>query len=300
MNREDLIYKWLNHNLSTEEQKAFEALEDYDSLIRMDSTLKTFKAESYNTKAEYAEVNAKIGRSDKPTINWLNHVLRVAAVVVIGLSIFYYTTTLDTKIDTVVAEQQSVTLPDASSVTLNAVSSLSFKNHDWNDERIVNLRGEAFFKVAKGKTFTVKTSNGEITVLGTEFSVKQRQNYFEVICFEGLVSVTHHSKTVQLRPGDSYNYIDGILTTNQHKAIINKQPNWLSGESSFERVSLHHVVEELENQYAIDIVTNDVDTSRLFTGSFTHKDLDLALKAIIIPMNLRYEHSNNSIIFMRD
>ena len=32
MTREELIKKWLDNNLSTEEQKAFEQLEDYDEL----------------------------------------------------------------------------------------------------------------------------------------------------------------------------------------------------------------------------------------------------------------------------
>jgi ferric-dicitrate binding protein FerR (iron transport regulator) len=47
---------------------------------------------------------------------------------------------------------------------------------------------EAYFQVKKGQTFSVNTTDGVVKVLGTHFNVKQRKNYFEVNCFEGLVS----------------------------------------------------------------------------------------------------------------
>jgi hypothetical protein len=45
MNREELIKKWLDNNLNSEERNAFEKLEDYTELIQLDSALKAFKAQ---------------------------------------------------------------------------------------------------------------------------------------------------------------------------------------------------------------------------------------------------------------
>ena len=94
---------------------------------------------------------------------------------------------------------------------LNAKSLLAFNKKDWKQEREVELDGEAFFKVAKGSSFNVITKSGTVTVYGTQFNVKQRDNYFEVICYEGLVGVTYNSQETKLKPGDSFLIIDGEI-----------------------------------------------------------------------------------------
>jgi Fe2+-dicitrate sensor, membrane component len=65
-------------------------------------------------------------------------------------------------------------------VNLNSSSQLSYSKNKWDSKREVTLNGEAFFKVSKGSTFDVITLNGKVSVLGTQFNVKQRENYFEV------------------------------------------------------------------------------------------------------------------------
>ena len=144
----------------------------------------------------------------------------------------------------------------------------------------------------------VITNDGTVSVLGTQFNVKQRGSYFEVTCFEGLVSVAHNGKTVKLKPGNSFKVIDGKQITEGKENIL--QPLWLEGESSFKSVPLKYVITELENQYKESITTENIDTSRLFTGSFTHNNLDLALKSITIPLNLSYSKSGKSILLKRE
>ncbi|NNF85655.1 MAG: anti-sigma factor, partial [Winogradskyella sp.] len=43
MKREELILKWLDHNLNDEELKAFEALEDHKDLLRLSQASAAFK-----------------------------------------------------------------------------------------------------------------------------------------------------------------------------------------------------------------------------------------------------------------
>ena len=74
----------------------------------------------------------------------------------------------------------------------------------------------------------------------------------------------------------------------------------MRGESSFKSVPLKHVISEFENQYNLKITSEDIDTSRLFTGSFTHKNLDLALQSVTIPLNLSYSKSEKSIVLTRE
>ena len=44
------------------------------------------------------------------------------------------------------------TLPDHSEVVLNADSEITYKKSNWDTNRKLELQGEAYFKVAKGKT----------------------------------------------------------------------------------------------------------------------------------------------------
>jgi len=298
MKREELIKKWLDHNLNTEEQIAFEQLDDYNELMKMDSALRDFKAPKFSSTQSYQEVKTKLKPKVSQPQQWLKPLLRIAAVLAIGFSIYYFTTTLDTSINTEIAEQTTIALPDDSMVNLNANSTVTYNESHWNKTRAVKLQGEAFFKVAKGKKFDVITEDGIVSVLGTEFNVKQRHSYFEVTCYEGLVAVTYNNKTTKLKPGHSFKIIDGkLLATEKENAV---QPQWLHGESSFTSVPLKHVIKEFENQYNRTLITENIDLSRLYTGSFTHNNLDLALKSVTIPLNLSYSISEESILLKRE
>tara|TARA_R110002049_G_scaffold261326_1_gene437412 strand:+ start:258 stop:1154 length:897 start_codon:yes stop_codon:yes gene_type:complete len=298
MKREELIKKWLDNNLNTEEQNAFEQLEDYNDLIKMDATLKGFKAPEFSINQSYEALKPKLKPEQPASKQWIKPLLRIAAVLAIALSVYMYTSNLDTEVNTIIAEQTTIALPDNSTVELNANSSLSFNEKSWSDNREVKLNGEAFFKVAKGQKFDVITEEGIVSVLGTQFNVKQRESYFEVTCYEGLVGVTHNNKTIKLKPGHTFTFIDGKLLANEKENAV--QPIWLHGESSFKSVALKHVIAEFENQYSIKIHTDQIDTSRLFTGSFTHNNLDLALKSVTIPLNLSYSISGKSILLKRE
>lgn len=297
MNRDELIKKWLDHNLSTEEQIAFEQLKDYHDLIKMNQALKHFKSPEFSAEASYQNLQTQL-KSNTKTKNWLTPLLKVAAIFIIGISVFYYTTTLDSDFNTTIAQHTTIELPDASSVDLNSNSTLSFNESDWKEKRIVQLHGEAFFKVAKGQKFDVITEEGTVSVLGTQFNVKQRNAYFEVTCYEGLVAVTHNDKTITLKPQESFKTIDGKLFANEK--VSTAQPSWLRGESSFENVPLKYVISELKNQYQIEIETDAIDLSRTFSGSFTHKNLDLALQSVTIPLNLGFKKSGNTILLKRE
>jgi len=296
MNRDDLIKKWLDHNLNPEEQKAFEALEDYDDLLKLSNHLEGFKAPHFDTETELEQLKAKLPQQKAKSI--LKPLLRIAAILLIGFSVYFYTTTLDSEFKTDIAQTIHIDLPDASTVALNASSELSFNKSSWDDSREVTLQGEAYFKVAKGATFDVKTNAGVIRVLGTQFNVKQRDHYFEVTCFEGLVAVNFNTKETKLNAGERFTIMDGKLIANEKETKT--QPSWMTNESAFASTPLKFVLNELERQYAITVDRNGIDETMIFSGSFTHTDLDLALKSITIPTGLRYTLTNATVTLTRD
>ncbi len=299
MEREKLIKKWLDNELNSQELEAFKTLEDYDDLIKLSNHVKQFKAPKFNPSEEFKKLHSNIKTHPQLSKKWLKPLLRVAAIITICFSAYYYTTTLDTTITTIAGKKTNVMLPDASEVTVNASSNIVFNKSNWNDKRVVSLEGEAYFKVAKGSTFNVNTNAGIVTVLGTQFNVKQRDNIFEVICFEGSVRVSHSSATIVLKPGDSFLIIDKKQVYKEKENII--KPSWVDNTSNFKSLPFKYVINEFERQYNVVIKTNDIDVEQLFTGSFVHNDKKLALKSITLPLNLNYTISDNTtVVFTRE
>ncbi|WP_243878615.1 FecR family protein [Winogradskyella pelagia] len=298
MKKEELIKKWLDHDLSSEEQRVFEQLDEFEQLKKIDNGLKSIDAPEFNAKDEFSKLQLGEKHVKPNGMKLLNSVIRIAAVVVLGVSIFYYVINSDTKILTEIAQQSSIVLPDNSTVKLNASSSISYNKWFWDSNRDISLEGEAFFKVAKGKKFNVITEDGIVSVLGTEFNVKQRDGIFDVTCFEGKVAVEHNNTSLTLSPGMSFTIIDGKQVAKKNDT--SRQPTWLWGESQFSSVPLKYVLMELESQYNVEVDHQGIDTSRLFSGSFSNKNLELALKSISIPLNLNYEIKGNTIILARE
>ena len=298
MKREELISKWLDNNLNDQELEAFKNLEDYDDLVKLNNSVQAFKAEDFNTSAELDTILSKIKSTKKQTTHWIKPLMRVAAILAVCFSLYYYTTTLDTTITTEFAQKTTIELPDASSVSLNAKSLLAFNKNNWKHEREVELNGEAFFKVAKGSSFHVITKSGTVTVYGTQFNVKQRDNYFEVICYEGLVGVTHNSQETKLNPGDRFLIIDGKIIAKEKENRTT--PSWLNNESQFKSLPFKEVIAEFERQYNVTFDVKDIDTNQLFTGGFPHDSLDTAIESITLPLHLTHSKTNNTITLKRE
>lgn len=299
MNKEALILKWLDNDLSPEELEAFKALEDYEAIIKLSNYSKGFKAPEFNTDEALQTVLTNIKKQPNRQTNWLSPLLKIAAILAICFGAYYYTTTLDTTINTHYAEKSLIQLPDHSEVNLNALSKITYNPKQWTkDNRNLKLEGEAFFKVKKGSTFNVVTSSGIVTVVGTEFNVKQRQNYFEVTCYEGIVKVTSNNIDTKLKAGDSFLIINDH--TIERITFNTKKPDWLNNVSSFISVPLSEVLDEFGRQYNVKIDAKTIKQDVLFSGKFTHNDINIALQSITQPLQLRYKKVNKTIILTRE
>lgn len=297
MENEQLIKKWLNNELTPEEEAIFKGSDDYSKNQAIIDDAQAFKASNFYQLEDFASFKKHYNENQKKSkqLNWKLPFLRIASVIVVALcvySVFYFNNT--TEIKTLAAEKTTFELPDASSVTLNSVSEVSFNKRNWDSNRSLNLKGEAFFKVSKGNTFDVVTSAGTVTVVGTQFNVKQRQNFFYVECYEGIVSVTSDTITRKLYAGDSFKIYNGSFSED-HSNLI--EPQWISNSSTFHAIALKDVLSELERQYNLEITHQNVNIEKLFTGTFTHNNLEQALISIIQPMNLNYEvNSSNRVV----
>ena len=179
-------------------------------------------------------------------------------------------------------------LPDQSSIEITPGSSISYNEQTWETKRDVSLKGEAFFNVEKGQSFTVKNEHASVVVLGTSFNVKQIDQSTEVICLSGKVSVISNESAEQ-----------EIITANEsatvHRNDVRKQKHskiyipWKEEEYAYSKVSLKTIFTEIERSYNVDILVNDNDIDQAFTGSFEKSSLDNVLQNICWPMKLDYK-----------
>ena len=296
MDKETLIKKWLNNELTQAEQEAFDALHDADLYKEIIDEAKRFKGSEHVNALPFESLENALSRPTKTSTKWLRPLVSVAAIFLIGFALF--TLVLkdnSTTVRTTLAMNESITLPDNSKVALNELSEISYNAKTWNDSRELTLAGEAYFDVEKGNQFTVVTPIGQVRVLGTEFNVLSRDSIFEVVCYEGLVEVTYNNKSIELPKGAKFSFKNGgTLNSN----IIVSQPFWLTNMSVFEAIPIEQVILELQNIYEIQVDYNSSKTLN-FTGAFAHNDLENALKSITQPLGLTYTLDTNKMVIIR-
>ncbi|MEL0455881.1 FecR family protein [Flavobacteriaceae bacterium SZ-1-7] len=297
MDKDYLNKKWLAGDLTEEEGKAFELIEDNELLKKIVDEAPVFSVSHFSKAKDFDELKPQIDAKKhlKKKHNWLNPMLKIASVLVVGFAVYFLLFSNNTvSIETAAAEKRLVQLPDASQVTLNAASEIEYDEKTWADKRSVTLEGEAFFKVAKGSNFDVNTAVGKVTVVGTRFNVKNRKNLFEVSCFEGQVLLTYGKEKWAVLPGNMYRIINGEVTTDIVDA--GSKPLWLSNASYFKKVPFSEVVQELERQYNVEISVDENTANQLFTGGFNHYNLKEALKSITLPLKLKFVMDSSSKI----
>ena len=297
MKKEKEILKWLDGELSSKEIVDLKQSEDFDTIEKIVHYASHIDTPKINAEEALAAFKNRNLTKKKPKVRplYFSTVFKIAAVFLVLLTSAYFLfLNSNQSFETGIAQTKSFKLPDNSNVLLNASSKITFNENNWDKQRSLTLEGEAYFEVQKGKTFSVQSADGLVKVLGTHFDVKQRNNYYEVSCFEGLVSVTYNNTTVKLPPGKSFRVINNrIEKTDDFDA---QKPSWLQKESSFTRIPLNLVIAELERQYDIKIETENIDTTKLFTGSFTHSNQKVALESITIPLQLSYKVKGKTII----
>lgn len=288
----------MNDELSVAEKKEFEASEEFAELKRLLDAVNNFAAPPYDATKEFGKLskNTIKNRPGVSLVKRLSPVVRIAALVIFVLMIGYvvYNHSGNTKTGKDwIAEQSVLYLPDSSVVLLNADSKIRFLATNWENQRNVELRGTAFFRVKKGSQFNVETKQGTVTVLGTEFEVKDRGDIYKVTCYSGAVRVLANEHSVVLHPNSVFRIIDN---KKENYTIANKtEPDWLNGESSFKSVPIKYVINELERQYDVTVSAKNIDLNQLFSGSFSNENLEIALESITFPVNLDYRIKGNKI-----
>ena len=216
-------------------------------------------------------------------------------VIAIGLGMYFYTAKI-TSHNAAAGSMAVFNLPDNSEVVLNAGSDATYKAFNWTNNRRLELNGEAYFKAAKGKTFDVVTPLGTVTVVGTRFDVKARENRLDVTCYEGKVKVTTPKGSVLLTAGQSVAYNNDIKLALPN--VTKSEPGWVNRhEVDFSIERPENVLSEMERQFNVKIkVKGTLPYKGGYSGTLPTKQLETTLDLFLPAYGLSYKKQGNEII----
>lgn len=204
-------------------------------------------------------------------------------------------------------QRVNLTLPDGTSVWLNARTTLQYPVSFTRTTRKVLIDGEAYFEVTpnKKRPFVVETSKYAIEVLGTDFNVEafSSTNEFETSLMKGKVKISHPQhpeEAIELYPQTKAFLQEGQLVVD---SISDYNPYlWKEGLISFKNQPFDHIMYELEKCYGINIqVKNKFLRRYRFTGKFRYADgIDYALRVLQKDIHFKYERDDEKqIIYIK-
>lgn len=291
------LAKWLSGDMTPEELRLFESRPEFATYAKIARYSSQLEAPSFDAEQMYRKVTAA-PKATKVIPLYQKTWFKVAAMMVVflGISLFYKTTIAITEVSEN-GQFKSFTLPDNSQVVLNSGSSVDYNKLSWSQNRALELKGEAYFKVAKGKKFEVNTNLGKVTVLGTQFDVKARKDRFDVVCYEGRVKVNYENQEVIITKGKAVAFEKGKkLVIPDHQSI---HPSWMNGEFTFVQEHLTNIIDEMERHFNVQIECQNTGKEQLFTGTIPQLNLDQALAIIASTYHLKIEKVNSQKIILQ-
>ncbi len=196
--------------------------------------------------------------------------------------------------------QFRIILPDGSSVWLNAASTLRFPTAFTGSERIVELKGEAYFEIAKNAKmpFRVKVKEMSVQVLGTHFNVMayDDESSIRTTLLEGAVKVNQGSHTLEMRPGQQVSAHPAGNMSIQDGVDVEEVVAWKNGYFHFNHESLQGVMRQIGRWYDAEISYEGEIPDREFGGKIARGSSVKDVLKILELSNVRYRIEGKKII----
>ena len=201
---------------------------------------------------------------------------------------------------TVVAkEQKDVTLPDGTTVCMNANSTLKYKENFGTDNRNIQFYGEGYFKVRRNASlpFIIKTKTVQTKVLGTEFNLRCYDTEdVHVTLVKGSVEVAMDSEKVRIAPNQDAYLAEGSVKVQD----VNPKDftSWREGILYFDNASLRTILQQLGKVYNVNVVCRDkqlLDKHYHFMCSM-NDSLDEVLHLLNITSDINVKLRDNAIV----
>ncbi|MBO9203161.1 MULTISPECIES: FecR domain-containing protein [Niastella] len=196
-------------------------------------------------------------------------------------------------------------LADGSKVWMNALSDLRFPLLFTRPERVIELNGEAFFKVAHqaSQPFSVQVNGLTVKALGTEFNIKsynKEATYISLVTGSVLVE-NAKGESIILLPGE------GVVASDRNSSLRKESFDeatvlgWMKGVYFFRNEKLHQISVVAERMLDINIQLKDPTLAGLhFTGAIDrNKPVSHFLNMLASSGDIRYEINKDKVIISR-
>lgn len=226
------------------------------------------------------------------------------AVAVVGLGALGWRATMavpGTRYATEVGQQQTVTLPDGSTLLLDTNSAVVVCYGP--DLRQVKLeRGRAEFSVIHNpdEPFIVRAGGGTITDIGTTFQVSVRaRDHVNVVLIRGSVTVAAARSQATLTQGEALKLDRSGIVGGVHKVDVADALDWTRGEVVAKNWPLPQLLAQM-NRYStvkVQIADPALDSEHV-TGSFHVGDQHTLVKILESGWPIRAEQTPAGAIML--
>jgi len=191
--------------------------------------------------------------------------------------------------------RKQITLTDGSTVYLFPGSQLSIPGHFNEKDRLLQLKGRAFFEITQNpqKPFRVQTGQLTTSVLGTSFEINGALGaQIAITVLTGMVG-THDSKNELTRLTSNqqliYKAAGGTYTV--HPADAAGLCNWINGELVFDNTPLPEVCQALEQWYGATIqLDKERWQAKKISVKFKDQPLSTVLQVLSQTSGFRYKY----------
>jgi len=214
---------------------------------------------------------------------------------------------LNRSITTAYGEIHRESLPDGSTVTLNANSLLRLPRFGFGSRsREVFLRGEAAFSVkhtTDDQRFVVRTDNDfDVVVLGTEFSVYARPQGGRVVLNRGKVQLAYHPGTkirqLTMKPGDLVSLDRRGRLALRREVQPEIHAAWQDHRFVFRETSVQEIASLLRETYGLTVSLKGKELAdRTVSGTFQATNADEFLQVIAELLEVNYRRQNDTVLF---
>ncbi|MDR1161251.1 MAG: FecR family protein [Tannerellaceae bacterium] len=284
-----------------------DASEEMDPVLKKELLSRIKSRLDISQIASMAAILGKPKKSIKPVIRWIASIAAIFMLLLAtGITIYFYNQGKSNLSDTIVAvergQKASVALPDGTKVWINSDSEVTYGTHFNRKERVVRLRGEAFFEVTpdKERAFVVQTGGIAVKVLGTSFNIKSYddEEHVSVALMTGKVDVESDYDKITMLP----NHIT-VYNKRNHKMQNNQVSDaweyagWKDNTLSFKPETFENIAKILERYYNITILFESEALKKLrFRGTLKNTSLESILQILSLTSPLSYEIKDNLII----
>ncbi|MBS3769372.1 MAG: DUF4974 domain-containing protein [Bacteroidales bacterium] len=257
---------------------------DWDPFLNAEDFVDDAYQEFQSKKYLRRNLNEAFERRSGVKKRFIYPVLKVAAVLLIGLFVGFWIyeydstapekQTAQTVITSPRGQKSRLILPDSTSVWLNSESTIRYAS-DFLNNREVRLEGEAFFNVRKSRksVFSVQTDDYRINVKGTEFNVMAYEDFdrTETTVVNGNIEVSRKGQSVGVKAKEKVVYEDGKLEKEQANVLA--ATSWKDDIFYFDQVPFKELVKRLERWYDVNITLKGEDLSDIeYSGVFRNEE----------------------------